>query len=801
MPAPGSSGAGGLLKSMPPPAVSAALNPADLSANTLPAAAAAVAPTPRTGQVDAAVGVVDDPLELEAYTRWVVGAQGQRLGESTLQLSGMYCAACAGTIEAALAAVPGVADARVGAAAQRATVRWDPQATQPSALIAAVRRAGYDAVPDAAAPARAMRRAEQRQAIWRLFVAWFCAMQVMMMASPSYFAAPGELAPDLSQLLNWGQWLMTLPVLLFSSTPFFSGAWRGLRQRRIGMEVPVAMGVVIMFVAGTYSTFQPEGLLGAEVYFDSLTMFVGFLLGARWLEMRERHRAAEQLEASLGGLPETAQRLRDDGSTETVSVRRLQPGDRVRVPLGQAFPADGVLLQGHTQADEALLTGESLPQAKAEGDEVVAGSVNLGAPVLMQVQRAGADTRFEAIVALMRSALTQRPAAARLADRWATPFLIAVITLAFGGALVWSFIDPARAVWVAVAVLIVTCPCALSLAVPSTLVAATRGLARRGVMMQRLDALEPLAHARQVFLDKTGTLTEDRPQLAAVQPTAQGQGLGTAQLHATAAALAVQSAHPLSVALHAAWAATGDPAPAGPVLHAVQELAGRGVEGRDAQGAVWRLGQAAWVGGDAPTGDTDDDGGPVVWLSRDGVPLAVFHFEETLREDAAAAVQALRAQGLRVRLLSGDAPARALAMAARLGLDDAVGGASPEDKLAALAAAQAEDGPVVMVGDGVNDAPVLARADVSLAMGQGALVSRSQADAVIVSNRLTDLVAARRTAQRSVYIARQNMAWAASYNAVCIPLALVGWLPPWAAGLGMALSSVLVMFNALRAAR
>lgn len=774
---------------MPPPAVLAAdptSAPATGAAGLLPAAGAAV---------DAAV--VDDPLELESYTRWLTGPQGERLGESTLQLSGMYCAACAGTIEAALATVPGVVEARVGAAAQRATVRWDPQATRPSALIAAVRRAGYDAVPDAAAPARAMRRAEQRQAIWRLFVAWFCAMQVMMMASPSYFAAPGELAPDLSQLLNWGQWLMTLPVLLFSSTPFFTGAWRGLRQRRIGMEVPVAMGVVIMFVAGTLSTFQPDGVLGPEVYFDSLTMFVGFLLGARWLEMRERHRAAEQLEASLGGLPETALRLRADGSAETVSVRRLQPGDRVRVPLGQAFPADGVLLEGRTQANEALLTGESLPRAKDEGDEVVAGSVNLGAPVLMQVRRAGADTRFEAIVALMRSALTQRPAAAGLADRWATPFLIAVITLAFGGALAWSFIDPARAVWVAVAVLIVTCPCALSLAVPSTLVAATRGLARRGVMLQRLDALEPLAHARQVFLDKTGTLTEERPRLAAVEPTESGRAVDPAALHGMAAALAAQSSHPLSAALHAAWAASADAAIPAPLLHDVREHPGRGLEGRDDQGARWCLGQAAWVG----TTDGAEDTGPAVWLARDGVALAAFRFEEALREDAAAAVQALRAQGLRVRLLSGDAPARAQAMAARLGLDDAVGGASPEDKLAAVAAAQAEGGPVVMVGDGVNDAPVLARADVSLAMGQGALVARSQADAVIVSNRLTDLVAARRTAQRSVHIARQNMAWAATYNAVCIPLALAGWLPPWAAGLGMALSSVLVMFNALRAGR
>jgi Cu2+-exporting ATPase len=257
----------------------------------------------------------------------------------------------------------------------------------------------------------------------------------------------------------------------------------------------------------------------------------------------------------------------------------------------------------------------------------------------------------------------------------------------------------------------------------------------------------------------------------------------------------------LSVALHAAWAAHGQAVGALPELAGVQERPGQGLQGLDARGARWRMGRADWVAG-GPVPETLRDGlGPVVWLGRDGQLLASLHFEESLREDAAEAVQALRAQGLRISLLSGDVPQRAQAMAQRLGLDEAVGGASPEAKLAAVAAAQADGGPVVMVGDGVNDAPVLARADVSLAMGQGALVARSQADGVIVSNRLTDLVAARRTAQRSVRIARQNMAWAASYNAVCIPLALAGWLPPWAAGLGMALSSVLVMFNALRAAR
>lgn len=759
-----------------------------------------------------ALAVVDDALEQGRFTRWVVDAQGRRLGESALQLSGMHCAACAGLIESALAAVPGVHGVQVGAAAQRATVRWDPGRTRPSAFIAAVQRAGYAAVPDAAAPARALRQTEQRQALWQLFVAAFCAMQVMMMATPSYVAGPGELAPDLRQLLNWGGWLLTLPVLLFSSRPFFRGAWSGLRQRRIGMDLPVALGIAIMFVASSIATFQPAGVLGAEVYFDSLTMFVAFLLGARWLEMQARHRAAQALEHSLARLPEVALRMAADGSVHRVSVLRLQPDDRVRVPLGAAFPADGVLLEGQTRADEALLSGESAPVPKGPGAAVVAGSLNLGAPVLMQVQRVGGDTRLEAIVSMMRSAMSQRPAAARLADRWAAPFLVVVMLLAAAAAAVWSLIDPSRAVWVAVSVLIVTCPCALSLAAPAVLVAATRGLARRGVMVQRLDALEPLARARHFFFDKTGTLTEDTAELThtRAEALARREGWTEADLRAQAAGLARWSTHPVSAALCRAAAAdaAGVAAPLPQELQQVQELPGLGLEGRDAQGRLWRLGRAGWAQGqdNAASGGADvvsdaDLGAARVLLTRDGQTLVVFEWQESLREGAAEAVAALCADGVRVSLLSGDAPARVRALGRRLGLHEAVGAATPEAKLAALAAAQAAGGPVAMVGDGINDAPVLARADVSLAMGQGALVSRSQADAVITSNRLTDLVAARRSAQRALRIVRQNMLWAASYNAVCVPLALLGHLPPWAAGLGMAGSSLLVVGNALRAAR
>ncbi|MDO8420286.1 MAG: heavy metal translocating P-type ATPase, partial [Rubrivivax sp.] len=599
---------------------------------------------------------------------------------------------------------------------------------------------------------------------------------------------------DLWQLLAWGSWLLSLPVLVISAGPFFSGAWRALRQRRIAMEVPVALGVAITFIASTGATFDPGGLFGDEVYFDSMTMFVSFLLAARYLELLARHRAAVALESALACLPETAWRVAADGSVSAVSVHRLCPGDLVRVPVGQAFPADGVLQGGATRADESLLSGESQAVEKADGAALVAGSVNLGAPVLMRVQRVGADTRFEAIVSMMRSAMSQRPASARLADRWAAPFLWLVLLLAAGGAAAWSVIDPGRAVWVAVAVLIVTCPCALSLAAPAALTAAARGLARRGVMVQRLDAIEALATARHFFFDKTGTLTEDRLQLSVARLTPAGQAVFAEVALATAhaASLAAWSTHPLARAL--AGAAGGAVAQGG--WSDIQESAGHGLSARDAAGRVWRLGAAAWVDAKVTAGGTAQ-----VWLGCDGHALAAFELEEALRPGTAEALRSLLAEGVRVTVLTGDTPERAQALAARIGVDDVRAGATPEAKLAAVTAAQATGERVAMIGDGINDAPVLARADVSLAMGQGALVSRSQADAVIASNQLGDLVRARRTAQHALRIVRQNFIWAGSYNALCIPLALAGWLPPWAAGLGMALSSLIVVFNALRAAR
>jgi len=719
-------------------------------------------------------------------------APADGIAEATLRIGGMHCAACAPVVEGALRGVPGVLSARVSAASGSGSVRWDRAHASVEALLQAVHDAGYSARVERGASARLEREAEARRALWRLFVAALCAMQVMMFATPAYVSAPGDLAPDLQRLLAWAQWLLTLPVLGFAAAPFFAGALSSLRHRRIGMDVPVSLGLGVAFVASSGAAFDPGGAFGHEIYFDSIAMFVAFLLGARWLEMRARHRAEALLETATARLPERVLRVRADGGVDEVDMGELRAGDSVRVPRGQAFAADGVLVDGRTEADESLLSGESLPRAKQPGDAVVAGSINLAAPVLMRVERVGAQTRYEAIVALMRSARSERPPSLAAADRWAAVFLWGVLVLAAAAGVAWQAIDPTRAVWVVVSVLIVTCPCALSLATPAALIAAAGAMARRGVVLRRLDAIDKLARTSTLFVDKTGTLTEAQLQCVGVERLADDAATTLESLQPIAASLAAWSHHPLARSL-----TNGSAGASAPSWQRVHEEPGRGVEAVDPQGRRWRLGAPLWAGARGEVGDAAAQ----VVLGRDGVALLRFTFDETLRPGAAAVVQALRDDGVQVRLLSGDSPQRAMRMAARLGLDGAAGGLWPESKLAAVQAAQRGGAVVAMVGDGINDAPVLARADVSFAMGEGAAVARTQADGVLVSNRLQDLLTARALARRTMRVARQNLAWAGLYNLACVPLALAGLLPPWLAGLGMASSSLLVVLNSLRLLR
>ncbi len=734
---------------------------------------------------------LDDTATLGECTRWRQRPDGEREAESVFALQGMYCAACASIIESALMAVPGVARADVNAASQRVLVQWNPSHARASQLVSAVQAAGYRALPAQHEAARTARERDSRQAMWRLFVAGFCMMQVMMLTAPGYLAEPGDIAPDMAALLAWAAWVLTLPVLLFSAGPFFSSAWRSLRQRRIGMDVLVALGIAITFMAGTGATFAPGGPFGNEAYLDSLTMFVAFLLAGRWLELRARARSTEALDALLQRLPDSVERLDAQGVAHTVPVARLLAGDRVRVAAGQAFPGDGHVLDGSTQVDEAMLSGESRPVERGVGDAVVGGSINLAAPVVVQLQRIGEGTRYQQIVELLQHALTQRPGVMRAVDRLAGPFLWGVLLLAALAAAVWSAIDPSRAVWVAVSVLIVTCPCALSLATPAALLSAAGGLARRGVLVQRLDAIEALAHVDTACFDKTGTLTEDRLVLAAtvLAPLAH-----RSFLLGRAASLAALSHHPLSAALVQSLPAQAH------AWREVHEVAGQGITAIDAQGRCWRLGAPAWVGVHSVALAARPRVACAPWPSTPEEQVC-FEFDEALRADAHSAVQRLAAQGLAVQLLSGDAPASVQAIAIRVGLVHARGGATPEDKLAAIAKLQADGHRVLMVGDGLNDGPVLARADVSFALAHGSALAQQRSDFIVLGSRLGEVPAAHQLARRTLRVMRQNLGWALAYNALCVPLALVGLLPPWAAGAGMALSSLGVVLNALRLSR
>ncbi|MGY0194293.1 heavy metal translocating P-type ATPase [Leptothrix sp. BB-4] len=765
-----------------------------------PAALNTAVPAGVSALTETQAAAVDAPATLAVCTQWLDGADGTRTGRTRLLLGGLHCAACAGVIEGALQRVDGVRRAEVNGTAQRAVVDWDPARTRVSELIEAVRGAGYGAFPDTGAEAVALAQRESRQAIWRLFVAAFCMMQVMMYATPAYVAEPGDISADMVQLLRWASWVLSVPVVLFAAGPFFQGAWRSLRQRRIGMDVPVTLGIVVTFVASSAATFgglQATRVMGHEVYFDSLTMFVSFLLGARLLESRARARAAQSLDAVMRRLPDAVERLLADGRVERVPAAELALGDVVRVHVGQAFAADGEVIDGRTQVDEAMLTGESRPVERGPGDRVAAGCLNLGAPVTLRVTQLGAQTRFQRIVALVERALTERPSFLVSADRIAGPFLWAVLALAIGAYVVWLRIDPSRALEVAVAVLIVTCPCALSLGAPVAWLAAAGDLARRGVLLQRLDALEVLTRVRHLVFDKTGTLTEDRLSLAQAQSLSHLDGVAPERVRAVADALAARSRHPLARAL--AEAASTVPASLPVALDDLAEQPGAGLQAR-VDGHSWRLGSADFCGADADGVDR-----PAVWLAVEADaawrPLLRFEFDETLRPDAEAAVQRLHAAGLQTRLLSGDQPGPVARMAARLGLGAHQARCTPQDKLDAVAALQGQGEAVAMVGDGINDAPVLARADVSIAMGSAAALAQARADVIVLSDRIGDLVLLHDTARRTVRIVRQNLVWALAYNLVSVPLALVGWLPPWLAGLGMALSSLLVVLNGLRLAR
>ena len=738
------------------------------------------------------LGLFDHPDFQKSFVQPI----GEHEREAALILEGITCAACVWLNEQHVARQPGVKLIEVNYATRRARVRWDERETKLSDLLGAIQAIGYRAYPYDAERSEQIAQRERRSMLWRVFVAGFGMMQVMMYAYPSYIAGEGELSAEADLLMRWASLVLTLPVVFYSAAPFFQRALRDLKLRRLGMDVPVALGVGSAFIASVWATL----IGGPDVYFDSVTMFVFLLLCGRYLEMLARQKAVRGVEELGKVIPAFAERLTPDSAQATkVPVSQLTPGDRIRVRPGEVIPADGVVFEGESEANEALLTGESRPVPKRPGAMVTGGSINVASPLIVEVRQVGDSTRLAAIRKLMDRASAERPGIALYADKVARVFIVALLTLSALTYLIWHFIDPDRALWIFVSVLVVACPCALSLATPTALTVATDALARMGVLITRGHAIEGLATANRFVFDKTGTLTHGTMQVDAVV-VLDGGDETTAR--ARAAALEQASEHAVAQGVRAA--AEGLTLPR---VEALRAVTGQGVEGL-IDGVRTRIGRPEFIaelaGGGMPAqiADLASEGGTVIALGSEHGWGALVRLADVPREEAAVLTQRLARERIPTAIISGDAQVAVATVASRLGVSEHHAAMTPQDKQAWVEARQKTSGAVVaMVGDGVNDAPVLAQAQVSVAMGGGTDLARNQADIVLLSENLAGLSRAISHARRTLVVIRQNLWWSFTYNFTSVPLAMMGLITPWMAGLGMALSSLLVVVNALRLQR
>jgi len=745
----------------------------------------------RTEQSPMARQLVPEALKnLELYDRAdiqksFVTAQGD-MREASLILEGIVCAACIWLSERHVMQVPGVLSFSVNYATHRAQVKWDNSRTSLSQILKSISDIGYLAHPLDPNRQEQVYKRERSAALRRLAVAGLGAMQVMMIAVALYASAAHGMDPNLKLFLRWVSFLIAAPVILYAAKPFFIGLARDLKMRRLGMDVPVALAIGAAFSASAWATITRSG----EIYFDSVTMFTFFLLAGRFLEMSARHRAGQAAEELVKLIPAMATRVDADNQQHVVPVSELRPDDIVLIKPGESIPADGISLGGASSVDESLLTGESLPIIKQEGDQLIGGSVNIESSMRMRVQYVGQDTVLASIQRLLDRAQSEKPRLAELADRVAGYFVAVLLLFAVAVGIYWWQVQPGAAFWIVISVLVVTCPCALSLATPVALTAATGRLTRDGILTTRGHALETLARVTDVVFDKTGTLTRGRLTLEQIQLLADESEARCLQI---AAALEHVSEHPLARAILAHRTDLEE-------LHAEEVMAipGQGLRGVIA-GETYFIGNPDFVAqslGHASTGQPHAQ--TTVILANTQQVLAVFSFSDQLRPGVAHAIAGLKKLGCRVHLFSGDRQAVVMRTAQDIGIEHAVGEMPPDEKLAQLHALQQAGAVVAMVGDGVNDAPVLAGAQVSLAMGSGTQIAQASADMVLLSEDLGQLVDAVVAARQTRRIIRENLTWAVVYNVIALPLAAAGWVAPWMAAIGMSVSSLMVVLNALR---
>lgn len=737
--------------------------------------------------LSASFDAFDDPQFQQQLASFSTDNQGERIATVNLLVGGVHCAACVWLLENYLQRATGVRSMQVSLNEHKATLTWYADQTRLSTLCQLIARLGYQPEPYTPSKFQAMQRRENRQALRRLGVAGIAMMQVGMFAIALYAGGMKSIAIEYRDFIRWVSLIVTTPVVFYSAVPFFTGAWRGLKLAKPGMDLPVAIAIALAYVASTIATVSGSG----EVYFDSVTMFTFLLLGGRYLEMRARHFSGKLNANDLNSLlPSTTILLSNNASTQqSVPLFKVKPGDVILIKAGQVVPVDGCVIDGSSGVNESQLTGEFMLQRKTVGDHVLAGSVNGDGALTVRVQATGAQLQLQTINQLLGQAHVQKPLIAQWADRLASVFVVAVLLLSVVTYWIWHYIDSADAFWIMLSVLVISCPCALSLATPAALAAATSRLRRLGLLVTRAQVWQRMAKVTHVVCDKTGTLTQGKLTIVGVQ--CHGS-LSQSQCLEIATALEMHSEHPIASAFDQPR-----------VLRApatnVKVVTGKGLEGTIA-GKVYRIGTAAYTcglyGGSVNALPTQP--GQRIFLSDQHSMLCSIELQDTLRESAQVLVRTLQHQGLQVHMLSGDSRENAEQLSARLGLDHCVANASPEQKLAYIRQLQADGACVLMLGDGINDIPVLAVADVSVAMCHASNLAKTHADCILLSNTLRTVLTLFDVTAKTRRIIKQNLAWALTYNTLALPLAASAMIAPYIAALGMSLSSLVVMFNALR---
>ena len=738
--------------------------------------------------------------QLKAYDstsvqkKFVSSTGEENILEVSLILEGITCAACVWLNEKHLNSLDGVISANINYSNHRARVTWDNNKIQLSDILESISRIGYLAHPFDPDQHQRILEKERKQQIRRLGLSGLLGMQIMIFAVAMYTGEWWGIEESFKQSFRWISLVLTVPVLLFASSVFFKSAYRDLSNKRIGMDVPVSLGIAIAFSASLLNTVHGSG----EVYFDSVAMFTFFLLSARYFELGTRKQTSEATEALLNLKPVIATRLRNYRETasssiddqESIAVSELELGDTLLVRPGEVVPADGTIIDGSSGINESLITGESLPVTKSRGDAVIGGSTNTENPLIIQVSKLGEDSVLSSIQRLIDEAQHTKPAIAKLADQIASWFVTVLLSIAAIVAYYWYTVDPSQWLEITIATLVVSCPCALSLATPTAITAASGQLARIGLLPKRAHALETLAHATDFVFDKTGTLTEGRIELEDIILTSGDFDKETALM--LAASLEMSSEHPIARAILSAR--EGE-------LKTVKDLThttGQGIQGM-IDDKHWYIGNADFIQQHCRNAFDDvADTASRIYLANENQNIAIFVLSDSVRDEARPLIEQLRSKNKNTWLMSGDRKENAKSISDQLGIQHCLADLKPEDKLSKVKQLQQQGAIVVMTGDGVNDAPVLAGADLSIAMGKGTQLAAATADMILISNNIEHIYHGYQIAIKTLSIIKQNLGWALLYNVTAIPAAATGYVEPWLAAIGMSLSSLVVVINALR---